>query len=44
MNGSPMIKVEGLTRCFGDLVAVDHLDLEIFAFHNHVPLISTIFA
>lgn len=31
MNGTPIIKVEGLTRCFGDLVAVDHLDLEIFA-------------
>jgi hypothetical protein len=31
MNGSPMIKVEGLTRCSGELVAVNHLDLEIFA-------------
>ena len=26
-----MIKVEGLTRCSGELVAVNHLDLEIFA-------------
>ncbi len=26
-----MIKVEGLPRCFGDLVVVDHLDRKIFA-------------
>ena len=29
MNSYGMIKTEGLTRIFGELVAVDHLDLEV---------------
>jgi len=28
---NPMVKVTGLTRCFGDVTAVDHIDLEIHA-------------
>lgn len=28
---TPSVTVNGLTRCFGDAVAVDHLDLELYA-------------
>jgi ABC-2 type transport system ATP-binding protein len=31
MKAQPIIIAHGLTRCFGDVVAVDHLDMEVYA-------------